>query len=71
MNIVKVKVKVGKPNSEIISRGDDFWLVNLKARAQEGKANIELVKLISKKFKRKKVRIIKGFKSREKILEIY
>jgi len=70
MNVVKVKVSVGKTISEVISRGE-VWHINLRARAQENKANLELIKLVSKEFKSKKVRIVKGLKSRYKILEIY
>ncbi len=45
------------------------YLVEVKAPAHENKANIELVKFLSKLLK-KKVRILKGMKSREKVLEI-
>ncbi|MDD5086398.1 MAG: DUF167 domain-containing protein [Candidatus Nanoarchaeia archaeon] len=45
------------------------YIIEVKAPAHENKANIELVKFLSKSIK-KKVRILKGLKSREKILEI-
>lgn len=66
MSTIRIKVKVGKPISSIISKGD-VWEVHLKSRAEEGKANLELIKLVSKEL-HKKVEIVKGFKSKEKIL---
>ena len=68
MNTIKVKVKVGKPNSCIVSKGD-VWEVNLKSLAEKGKANLELIKLISKELNGR-VEIVKGFKSKKKILKI-
>jgi len=68
MTTIKVKVSVGKPNSEILSK-NEVWKVNLKSFAQEGKANLELIKLVSKELG-KKVKIVKGFKSKEKILKL-
>jgi len=43
--------------------------VNIKAKAEQNKANIEIIKFFSKLLK-KRVRIIKGLKSREKILNV-
>ena len=69
MTQIKVRVKTGKSDSCIVSRCE-VWEVCLKSRPVDGKANLELVKLISKDLKRK-VKIVKGLKSRYKILEIY
>ncbi len=68
---MKIKIKV-KPNSgkeEILKINDNEFFVYLKKPAQEGKANLELLKLLKKYFK-KNVRIKSGFSSREKIVEI-
>lgn len=67
---MKIKIKV-KPNSkkqEIIKIGEEYK-VSLKERAENNKANIELIKLLGKYFKGE-VRIIKGLKSKNKIVEI-
>ena len=67
---MKIKVKV-KPNSgkqEIIKK-DNFYLVYLQSSPENNKANIELLKLLKKHFK-KEVRIKSGFTSRNKFVEI-
>ena len=63
---IKVKVKPGSKKQEIIK--GEVWKISLKERAEKNKANIELINLLKKRFKR--VKIIKGLKSREKILEV-
>ena len=65
---VTLKVKPNSSNNKIIRWGPDYK-VNVKAVADKGKANKELVKFLKKKLK-KKVRILSGFKSRTKTLEI-
>jgi uncharacterized protein (TIGR00251 family) len=65
-----------KPNSKekelIAGRDENSISVNLTSPAQEGKANIELVKRLSKLFKisTSSIRLVAGHKSREKILLI-
>ena len=63
-----------KPNSgenKIIEFDKDknAYIINIKARAEDNKANIELIKFLSK-FLKKKVKIASGLKSREKIIEV-
>jgi len=71
--MIKVKIKLTvKPNSsknEVIKIKENEYKVNIKAPPQEGKANIELVRLLKKYFK-KQVRIISGLKSKEKVIEV-
>ena len=65
-----------KPNSKekqlIAERNPDSILINLTGPAREGKANTELVKKLSKilKISSSAIRIVAGYKSREKILLI-
>jgi len=67
--IIKVKVKPGSKNEEIIE--GDIWKVNLKERAINGKANKKLIVLLSKRFRVKSSKIkIKNPKSRLKFVEI-
>jgi len=70
----KLKVLI-KPNSSKNSILDfdinkKALRISIKAVPEKGKANAELIKFISKLLK-KKVEIVKGLKSREKILRIY
>ena len=67
---MKIHVKV-KPNSvkQEIEKKEDYYLVKLKSSPVNGKANIELIKILSKYFQ-KEVRIKSGFTSRKKIVEI-
>lgn len=63
---------VVKPNSKrnAIVKFDNTknaFFVEIKAEAKNNKANIELVKFISKLLKHK-VEIVKGFRSKKKIL---
>ena len=67
MIIKKVLVKTGKKQTELIE-GDE-WIINLKARPIDGKANEELIKFLSKKFKCK-VEIVSGFTSKKKVVKL-
>ena len=61
-----VKVKPNSASNEVLGLDEQGLLrVNVKAPAQKGKANKELVKVLSKHFK-KRVEILSGLKSREK-----
>ena len=45
------------------------YLLNIKAIPEKGQANKEIIKFLSKLLK-KQVRIVKGLKSKEKIIEV-
>ncbi len=68
---VKIIVKPNSPKNKIVcfDKDKDAYRVEIKAKPEANKANIEIVKFFSKKFK-KKVKIIKGLHSKEKILKI-
>jgi len=65
---IKVKVHPLSGRQEII-KGDDSYTIYLKSRAEDNKANIELLKLLHKYFKRE-VKIKSGLTSRNKIIEV-
>jgi len=67
---MKIKVKV-KPNSkeQSIEKKENCYLVKLKSPPKDNKANLELIKLLKKHFK-KEVKITSGFTSRNKIVEL-
>jgi len=67
---MKIKIKV-KPNSreqKIVKKADSY-LVYLKSRPENNRANIELVKLLKKYFDRP-VKIKSGLSSRKKVVEV-
>ena len=66
--IVNVKVKTQSGKQEIVKLDEDSYIVSLKSIAENNKANIELLKLLRKYFK-KHVKIVKGKTSRNKIAE--
>lgn len=64
--IINAKVK---PNSEKFEiREGSVWTISLKSPAENNKANIELIKEMTKRYG--KCKIIKGTKSKSKVLEI-
>ncbi|HLC87341.1 MAG TPA: DUF167 family protein [Candidatus Nanoarchaeia archaeon] len=71
-NKLKVVLKPNSNEDEIIKYDGmkNALIISVKAPAVENRANLALIKLIKKKTK-KRARIIKGLKSREKIMEIF
>lgn len=67
--IIKIRVKPNSSKSEIDLANS---VVYLKAKAEKNKANIELIKTLSKHYKisSSNIKILKGLNSREKIVEI-
>ena len=66
---MKIKIKV-KPNSsqeKVVKNSDIEYDVWIKEKPVDGKANLELIKLLSKYFGRE-VEIKSGFTSRRKII---
>lgn len=68
---LKIIVKPNSPKSEITGYDEARCAlkVNIHAQPDKGKANVEVVKFFSKSLK-KKVGIVTGLSSREKILKI-
>ena len=62
-----VKVKPNSPETKIVSETADEMTVEIAAPAENNKANIELIKFLSKKFG-KHVRIVRGLTSKKKII---
>jgi len=69
--IIKVKV-IPNSKKECITKKDDLLIVKVREKAENNKANNRLIELLSNYFKVKpyQVNIIKGLKSRVKIVEI-
>ena len=68
-NKVTVIVKPNSKKNEILGFADGRVKIAVAAPADKDKANKELIKFFNKEFKTR-IRIIKGIKSREKVLEI-
>jgi uncharacterized protein (TIGR00251 family) len=68
---LRVKVKPGQPRQAVVGWDDTIGAlrVNLHAKAEDNKANIELLKMMRKILK-EEVRIASGATSREKLLRI-
>ena len=68
---MKLNIKV-QPNSgrqDIVKLSNNNYKIFLKKSPEDNKANIELEKLLTKHFK-STVKIIKGFTSKNKIIEV-
>ena len=70
-NQFKIIAKPNSPKSEIIGYDPNrqAYMVNIKAKPEDNKANIEIIRFFSKLLK-KRVIIIQGLKSREKLIRI-
>ena len=70
---MKIHVKV-KPNSrtEEVSQESDSFIVKVKEPPREGKANQAVIKLLAEHFDvpQSQVRILSGFKGRNKVIEV-
>ncbi len=71
---MKIKVKVFPKNKEqkVIEKGKDSYQVKIKKAADKNKANEEMVDVLADYFKvsKNQIRIIRGQRSRIKIIEI-
>jgi len=70
--LIKVKVFPNSKKEEVIKKSEDSFEVKVKAKPEKGIANKEVIRLLSVYFKipESKIRLIKGFKERNKIFEI-
>ena len=69
--IIKVSVKTNKKKEEIkYNKEKNIYEVFLKSKPVNGKANQELIKLLKKHFKAKKVEILSGLTSHIKLIKI-
>lgn len=65
--MLKIRVKTNQSKDEILEKDGDY-IVNVKERPEKGRANLAVIKLFKKELK-KNIRIVSGFKSREKLIE--
>jgi uncharacterized protein len=70
---LRIKVRPGAAESKITGvLADETMKINIAAPAEKGKANIELIKFLAKKFAvdKEKVKIISGAGERTKLIKI-
>ena len=70
--LIKVKVFPGSKKEEIIKRSEDSFEIKVKAKPVKGLANRAVINTLSLYFKTpiSKIRLVKGFKERNKLFEI-
>ena len=70
--LIKVKVFPNSKKEEIIKKSKDSFEVRVKEKPERGLANKEVTRILSLYFNvsESKIKIIKGFKKRNKIFEI-
>jgi len=70
--LIKVKVFPCSKKEEVVKKREDEFEVKLKEKPEKGKANKELLQVLSAYFKvsASKIRFVKGFKSRSKIIDV-
>lgn len=71
-NKLKIIVKVNSPKTEITGydKNRNALKLNVNAIPEDNKANIEIVKFF-KKLLKKQVKMLSGFKRKEKVIEIF
>ncbi|TSC77395.1 MAG: hypothetical protein G01um101433_625 [Parcubacteria group bacterium Gr01-1014_33] len=69
---ISVKVKPNAREKKVEQSGANSFRVSVRAVSKEGKANQEVIELMSEYFDipRSRVRIIRGYAAKEKIIEI-
>ena len=70
--LVKVKVLPNSKKQEVIKKAEDSFEVRVKEKPVDNKANKAVIRLLSLFLKEpeQKIRLIKGFKQRNKIFKI-
>ena len=69
MKIITIKVKPNAPKTKVISQSENEFTIAIAAPPEQNKANIELIKFLSKHF-RAEIKILRGLKSKTKIVKI-
>jgi len=70
-NKFKIIVKTNAKKNEVLGydKIKEAYRISIKEKAEDNRANKEIIKFLSKLLK-KKVRIVSGLKSKEKIIEV-
>lgn len=69
--IIKVKARTNSGFQKIEKISDSAYKVYLKSSPEKNKANIELIKILSRHFSSsRKIKITSGLRSRKKTIEV-
>ena len=70
--LVKVKVFPNSKKESVIEKSTDSFEVRVREKAERGQANKALIRILASylKISPSKIRIIKGFKQKSKIIDI-
>ena len=70
--LIKAKVFPNSKKEEICKKSEDSFEIRVKEKPERGEANKAVMGLLSSflKIPKEKIRIIKGFKQRNKILKV-
>ena len=70
--LVKIKVFPNSKKEEVIKKSKDAFEIRVKEKPLKGKANKRVVEILSLYFKipKTKIKIVKGFRERNKIFEV-
>jgi hypothetical protein len=69
MKMLSVKVRPNAPETKIISQNEKEFTIAIAAPPEQNKANIELIKFLSKHF-RAEIKILRGLKSKIKLIRV-
>ncbi|MEK7116400.1 MAG: DUF167 domain-containing protein [Patescibacteria group bacterium] len=69
---ITIRIIPNASKTEIVERNGTFWKIRIAAPPIDGRANKALIEFLSETLNCSKshIRIIKGFASREKIIEV-
>ena len=69
---IKATVKPRAKKREVVKNAEGDYVVSVISPAEEGKANEEVINTVAKYFKlaKSRVKIVRGLKSKKKILEV-
>jgi uncharacterized protein (TIGR00251 family) len=70
--MISIKVKPNSQKEEVARENDNYFTILVKEKAENNKANIAVIRLLSKYFRvpSSQISIKTGMKSRKKIIEI-
>lgn len=70
--LIKAKAILSSNKEKIIQKSEDSFDVYIKTKPIQGLANLAIISLLSQHFQiqEKNIKIIKGFKSRNKIIKL-
>ena len=67
--IIKLTVKTNLPKTKITKQEDNVWRMDVHAPPENNKANIEIIKFLTKHFNAE-VKILRGKTSKKKVILI-